>query len=110
MIRKFTFVVAPGVPLEETRALEAHIHEALADPDYTVITNYEAKVADLGPEEFLLLCADSVPCSEVMALRERIDKVKTGEAPAVIVVNYDLDVTAVKRTQPDVVFATGPWD
>jgi hypothetical protein len=37
-------VKAPGVPASELKALKAHVEEAIGDPDYTVVTNYEVTV------------------------------------------------------------------
>jgi hypothetical protein len=95
MTKKLTFVVAPAIPLSERDALEKHFHEAFADPDYTVVTNYEVKVANLEPEEFLLIAAPNVPPNELFALRAKIDEALAGEIPPVIVVNYDIDLNVI---------------
>ena len=34
-----TMVIAPGIPISEVMALRAHIDEAKADPDYSVVLN-----------------------------------------------------------------------
>ena len=49
-----TMVVAPGVSPAEVMALRAHIDEAKADPDYTVVCNYEATWNEIGSEARLL--------------------------------------------------------
>jgi len=40
-------VAAPDIPAIELKQLKRHIRAALADPDYTVITNYEVNVFTL---------------------------------------------------------------
>ncbi len=49
-----TIVTAPGVPLSEIMALRAHIDEAKADPDYTIVVNYDAQWNEIGSEARLL--------------------------------------------------------
>lgn len=49
-----TLVVAPDIPPSEVMALRAHIDEAMADPDYAVVLNYEARWDQIGNEGRLL--------------------------------------------------------
>jgi hypothetical protein len=50
-----TLIVAPGVGGGELLALRAHIDEAKADPDYTVVVNYECTWNEIGSEGRLLV-------------------------------------------------------
>jgi hypothetical protein len=50
-----TLIVAPGVGGAELIALRAHIDEAKADPDYTVVVNYECTWNEIGSEGRLLV-------------------------------------------------------
>jgi len=47
-------IVAPDIPASEVMALRAHIDEAVADPDYTVVVNYECQWNEIGSEGRLL--------------------------------------------------------
>jgi hypothetical protein len=49
-----TLVVAPEVPVSEIAALRAHIDEAKADPDYSIVVNYECTWQEIGSEGRLL--------------------------------------------------------
>jgi hypothetical protein len=49
-----TLVIAPEIPPAELIALRAHIDEAKADPDYSVVLNYEARWDEIGSEGRLL--------------------------------------------------------
>lgn len=49
-----TMVIAPDIPPSELMALRAHIDEAKADPDYSVVLNYEARWDEIGSEGRLL--------------------------------------------------------
>jgi thymidylate synthase ThyX len=44
-----TLVTAPGCPPEELERLRKHIDEAKADPDYTIVCNYDVNWASLQP-------------------------------------------------------------
>jgi len=96
-MKKITFVVAPGIPMAEAIALQTHVDEAGTDPDYTVVTNYEVKTVEIDDEEFLLTYAEGVPVAEVLALRAKIDRIKQGGVPPVIVVNYELETVLLPR-------------
>jgi hypothetical protein len=50
-----TLIVAPGVGGAELIAIRAHIDEAKADPDYTVVVNYECTWNEIGSEGRLLV-------------------------------------------------------
>src|SRR5208337_2805371 len=47
-------IVAPDIPASEVIALRAHIDEAIADPDYSVVVNYECRWDEIGSEGRLL--------------------------------------------------------
>jgi hypothetical protein len=47
-------IIAPGIPASEVLTLRAHIDEAVADPDYTVVVNYECTWNEIGSEGRLL--------------------------------------------------------
>jgi hypothetical protein len=49
-----TLISAPNVPQTELLQLRAHVDEAKADPDYTVIVNYECTWNEIGSEGRLL--------------------------------------------------------
>ena len=49
-----TMVIAPGIPANEVMALRAHVDEAKADPDYSVVLNYDARWEEIGSEGRLL--------------------------------------------------------
>jgi hypothetical protein len=49
-----TLVIAPDIPASEVQALRAHIDEAKADPDYTIVVNYDAQWNEIGSEGRLL--------------------------------------------------------
>jgi hypothetical protein len=50
-----TLVVAPEIPISEVTTLRAHIDEAKADPDYSVVVNYECQWNEIGSEGRLLV-------------------------------------------------------
>ena len=47
-------IVAPECPTSELAALRAHIDEAIADPDYTIVVNYDCQWNEIGSEGGLL--------------------------------------------------------
>lgn len=96
-MKKITFVVAPDIPNSEVSALQAHLDEAFQDPDYTLVTNYTIKTANLDPDQFLLIAANALPVSEVVALREKINEIRLGNRPPILAVNYDVDLNVVTR-------------
>lgn len=49
-----TLIVAQDAPITELDALRVHWDEAKADPDYTVVVNYETQVQVIGAEGRLL--------------------------------------------------------
>jgi hypothetical protein len=49
-----SLIVAPGIPAIEVLALRAHVDEAKADPDYSVVLNYECRWDEIGSEGRLL--------------------------------------------------------
>jgi len=49
-----TLIVAPEIPTSEVLALRAHVDEAKADPDYSVVVNYECRWDEIGSDGRLL--------------------------------------------------------
>jgi hypothetical protein len=49
-----SLIIAPGIPANEVIALRAHVDEAKADPDYSVVLNYECRWDEIGSEGRLL--------------------------------------------------------
>lgn len=49
-----TLVVAPEAPVQELDALRVHIDEAKADPDYTIVVNYDVTWNEIGTDGRLL--------------------------------------------------------
>lgn len=94
-----TLVVAPSIPMSERFALEAHVKEAIQDPAYTLILNYEAMLFEFViPENSkVLIIAPGVPVSEIHDLRERFDKAResTDRKDRVLVCNYDVRIDVV---------------
>ena len=94
-----TLVIAPGIPTSERLALEKHVKEAVLDPDYTVILNYEATMEEFVIPEGskVLIQAPGVPVAEIQDLRERFDKVREAANPEdrVLVVNYEVRVDVI---------------
>ncbi len=91
------FVLAPDIPYTEVKALEKHWKEAIGDPSYVVITNYNVYTKQCcfnGATEFLAVTAPNVPFSEVLKLRKRVDraiaKSTRQQKPAFIFANYDV--------------------
>ena len=94
-----TLVIAPSIPTTERLALEKHVKEAILDPDYSVIVNY-----DMQMEEFVIpdgskvvIVAPDVPVAEIHRLREEFDKVRAAEKPEdrVLVVNYEVRIDVI---------------
>jgi hypothetical protein len=100
-----TLVIAPGIPTSERQALEAHVREAVLDPEYTLILNYDAKIEEFVIPEGnkVLIVAPGIPASEVHDLRERFDKVRAGVKPEdrVLAVNYEVRVDVISLDEDD---------
>jgi hypothetical protein len=47
-------VIAPNISAAEVNALRAHVDEAKADPDYSIVVNYECRWEEIGSEGRLL--------------------------------------------------------
>jgi hypothetical protein len=94
-----TLVIAPGIPMSERFALEQHVKEAVLDPDYAVILNYEARMDEFTVPEGhkVLIQAPGVPALEIQSLRERFDKVRAAEKPEdrVLVCNYEVRIDVI---------------
>ena len=50
-----TLVIAPDISPAEVMALRAHVDEAKADPDYSIVLNYEARWDEIGSDGRLLV-------------------------------------------------------
>jgi hypothetical protein len=94
-----TLVIAPSIPTSERIALEAHVKEAILDPDYAVILNYEATMEEFVIPEGskVLIQAPGIPVAEIHELRARFDKVRAAENPEdrVLVVNYEVRIDVI---------------
>ena len=94
-----TLVIAPHIPTSERFALEAHVKEAVLDPDYAVILNYEATMEEFVIPEGskVLIQAPGIPVAEIHELRARFDKVRAAEKPEdrVLVVNYEVRIDVI---------------
>jgi hypothetical protein len=91
------FVLAPDTPYTEVKALENHWKEAIGDPSYVVVTNYNVYTKQYcfnGASEFLAVTAPDVPISEVLKLRKKVDraiaKSTKQQKPAFVFANYDV--------------------
>lgn len=47
-------IIAPGIAASEVLTLRAHVDEAVADPDYTIVVNYDCTWNEIGSEGRLL--------------------------------------------------------
>jgi hypothetical protein len=94
-----TLVQAPGIPEIERKALESHWREAVLDPDYTVVLNYECRVdlIDVRPGYNVLVQAPGIPASEVRKLRSKVNKALKAkkQVDRVVVLNYECRIDAV---------------
>jgi hypothetical protein len=103
-----TLVIAPSIPTSERNALEAHVKEAVLDPDYAVILNYEARMEEFTVPQGskVLIQAPGIPPSEIDNLRKRFDVVRAAEKPEdrVLVVNYEVRIDVIS---PDEVKSHG---
>jgi hypothetical protein len=91
--RYLQLVMAPDIPTSEVEALENHWREAIADPSYTVVTNYELRVDEFcwdAKKEFLSVVAPDIPTSALRALKKRI-KAAIRSKNGIVVVNYDVN-------------------
>lgn len=97
--RKLTFVIAPGIPLPELKALKRHWREAKADKLVSLITNYDMMVDSVTYTDasFLRVTAPDIPKKEVDALQLRVEKART-KREAIIFVNYDLQFQLLPKT------------
>ena len=102
MKNKLTFVVAPGVPTSELKALKKHWKEAAKDSQYTLVTNYEMRVDvfKYNPiRDQVVVIAPDIPQSEVTALLGRVKKA-TKKKEAVIFVNHEVYVSSLPKSSP----------
>jgi hypothetical protein len=92
-------VEAPQIPTSELKALEKHCREAILDPDYTLVTNYEVRITviERQPYAMLVVTANGIPTSEVLELRKRIDTALDAEKPEdrLVVLNYECQIFTV---------------
>jgi hypothetical protein len=95
-MRTLTLVIAPEIPNKETKILKKHYQEALRDPAYTVITNYEVHVAtvEYNRDSILVVTAPDLPVPDVTRLQKRIVKARR-KKHGLLVVNFELNVQVV---------------
>lgn len=94
--RTITFVSAPDIPLSEVAALEAHMRQAMRDPEYKVVTNYDVHVQTIELYEgaYLIVRAEDATPAEVIALRRFVDN------HDLVVRNYKMVVGAYHAHDP----------
>jgi hypothetical protein len=106
--RTIHLIVAPDIPACECIALEKHVKEALVDPDYTVVVNYEVRWDILTIEDgdrLIVTVTDEVTSDNVEALREKLNDPNT----YVAAVNYEVSTTIVNKKKPrDVQLVVAP--
>jgi len=94
-----TLVQAPDIPESERKALEQHWREAILDPAYTVVLNYDCRVdvIDVRSDYKMLVIAPGIPASEVRKLRRKVDKALAAkkEVDRLVVVNYECRIDTV---------------
>jgi hypothetical protein len=93
--RTITFLIAPDVPQTELAALEAHWDEAVADPTYVVVVNYDIRIDQVVIPEgsIVLIVAPGAPVGEIPELRNKIMNPETTR----IAVNYELFVECIPQ-------------
>lgn len=94
-----TVLIAPEIPTSECKHLKAHWQEAVLDPDYSVVLNYECRV-NLVPtprNAQYLVIAPGIPVSEIEALRKQIDKARKAKKleDRIVVCNYEMRLDIV---------------
>jgi len=94
-----TLVLAPEIPCSEVSALEKHYQEAIDDPNYSVIVNYDLYTKDAFfnvDEEFVVLTAPGLPLEELRKFRKKFDRAvrlsKKTKGRVYIFANYDVTV------------------
>ena len=103
-------VIAPSVPNSVLKDLEAHYGEAMLDPKYTLVTNYEVRtdLFNFAPErENATIIAPDIPLEETRVLRKKFDRaVKRSlrtKKPSYIFVNYEMRVDLHARIPGNVI-------
>lgn len=103
-------VIAPSIPCSELKALEKHFEESLADPTYTLVTNYEVRtdLFNFAPErENANIVAPDIPLEECRVIRKKFDRaVKKSlrtKKPSYIFVNYEMRVDVGSRIPGNVI-------
>lgn len=91
--RTITFLVAPDIPESELPALEAHYKEVVADPDCSMVVNYDLYITTVfvDPSSRLVAVAPDVPPATLNKLRARIND-KTQD---IIAVNHSLSAFTI---------------
>ena len=94
-----TLVQAPGIPESERKALEQHWKDAVLDPNYNVVLNYECRVAliDVRPGYNVLVQAPGLPTLEIRKLAKTVNKARKAKklVDRVIVTNYECRIDVV---------------
>lgn len=97
-----------GLPYSEVMNLRERIIEANSDSEYVIVVNYPlewvfdvAQYYELSMDGVVVYSADSVPASEVMALREQIEYVKdtTGKKPLFVCIPFITTAELMKEKE-----------
>lgn len=94
-----TFIVAPDLPPSELSNLESHWAEALRDPSYTIVTNYELRVDEISisPNDRLFVLAPDIPPKDLAKLNKTIADMRRGKKPPYKALNYNITAFTVPR-------------
>ena len=99
MSKYITLIQAPGIPTSEVKPLKKHYREAIKDPAYTVVLNYEARVdlIETPKGSKLFVTAPGLPTSEVKKLAKKVNKARKASKPQdrLVVVNYEVRIDAI---------------
>ncbi len=103
-------VIAPSLPCSELKVLERHFQEAMLDPQYTLVTNYEVRTdlfSFIPERDAANVIAPDIPPDEVTALHKKFDRaVKKSlrtKKPSYIFVNYEMRVDIGSRIPGNVI-------
>jgi hypothetical protein len=95
-----TIVTAPEITETERQALEKHWREAVLDPSYIMVLNYEVSVYNVEVDEGMkmVVTAPGLPLGELAKLRERVNEAIAAEKQEdrMVVCNYDCYVSVVE--------------
>ena len=98
-----TLIIAPDIPESERLALQDHWVEAVHDPDYTLVVNYECYMAQVEiPEDCkVLIVAPGIPLADLDLLRERVAAARAAEdeEERVVVCNYECRIDVLEDVE-----------